>query len=477
MLNGDRTRRRKRVIFKMDKHLYGLFSEKAKSMGITRSSLLTTWIKNCYNPFSLNYIEDCKSTNCDTYNFYIDKITYQKTIGFSKKLKITLSSFLRRLLKSNLTGLSLSLYRKKQLEPNYSELWNRGRMSEILYYLGEDLDRLNINQLFLYARISRELWFYDKANKALERIEKLITPKNSNKIDLNLWLKMNLLKAEILLDHKNIELTKRITSETLKDREFAYDYCVMGDIYFQLGLINRLEGNDEKAINFMMKALGYYSEKKPLRTIKTYLFLSGLYLRCNQTKLSEFFIKKAKKIVFSNNENEYLKSWFYSNLGLYKLITGESDKAEKIVHFANKVNYQNNFIGQLYRGNKILGKISFMKKDYDEAYKYFKNASYLAGSYPNKEEALYIRFIKLRSNPSDLSLRLRELLGNSGDAFNHNLASYLLYSSQFLYGKNYKERERGRYNLLSLVNLSPFIQIRKSADETLKRRILRPIVT
>jgi signal transduction histidine kinase/tetratricopeptide (TPR) repeat protein len=162
------------------------------------------------------------------------------------------------------------------------------------------------------------------------------------------------------------------------------NYSGVGDALIRIGLINKRNGHNLKALSFYTKALSNYRTAKDSLGINKALFSRGnIHYNIENYDLAvkDYFIS----LKYFEKINDYkATSLIYNNLGLVYKKLREYYKALNYYNKSAKISEKYNLKSTLYLSNTNIGNIYSIQKNFQEALKYYKRNLDVLKQNPNK---------------------------------------------------------------------------------------------
>jgi tetratricopeptide (TPR) repeat protein len=464
----------KRISFLLNEDIYRSIKFIADKQGIQISKLLRSLLnKN----FKYSKKSDFLNERSKLITFRLASQEYKDLINKLDKYKISPSQYFRfiayDLVNSNVNPNKII----KNLNDNerIPELWQSGRLNEVIQVVENSNTNEEIEPLYLiyYARAYAEFGFLKKAEEILNNI-------NQKNLDLNTSAMYEIALIDMALN------SRRVNEAVLRLNNFSKEYLTKTNSrnlkalhLCQLGEMLSANEDDQNANVLFEQALDYVDiVNYPLTVSRLYLRLGRINLFLGNYKDSEKFYNRSD-FVNQKKDNKVYKAWYYFDKSTLSYMSkNDIDSSNEYIAKALDIYKKMGHTRGIYYSRDSIGRINLSKDNYNEAYKYFKEAETMEKSIRGGNSFSHTKFFRLfieAKHKYDEVIQSMEHDLKKAETFRPTSTQYIYYET-LLQNGNEADRQKGLEGLRKIIveSKSPLItNVAKKSLESGKFEVFR----
>lgn len=343
---------------------------KSAQTGISKSKLIRSWIGS-YSGEKFIVSRESPDNKADiTYNFYLDWNLEKLLISHADNINLTLSSFLRALIKSHVYGERFPhTALKTDIKPivtsvQLKEHWRKGRLIKISKLASDIFNELNSEDKLILIKSEIYSGNYKKAQSFITQMQVQVSKRDQLNSLYFHSAQAELYKAtgELRLAQLNAQKAQQLAHQT-GNRE------LLAQSYFILAEISLIQGDKLQAHHYYTDTLEHLDcISYPQQMGVVYFRLGNFYSQMGYPQRGYDFFKRSLPMLHVDH-NAYALSWYYSEKYLYDSLIGNIKESKECVrlclYYCQKSGtYQHLFdIYRYYLNLRILkGSVSYTPK-------------------------------------------------------------------------------------------------------------------
>lgn len=460
MTQTNSSKNYRRVNLKLSLSTSKKLEEVAIKNGVSKSKLIRQWILSAKHDSYPAWGNTSKMSK--TYNLRMSVTEIKRIEEIAIYNDITFSEGLRRVIDSQLflskKPVEIKNFYHESSEDSLKVLWMSGRLNELSELLGNDLNKLSIEELVLFARSHKELGNLNQAENAAKLLKHRSSKINDMSYRIKLSTAVKLIEIDIYLYKRDILKVKFLLEQLSVLRPEIVDRGMAGLYYCQLGEASAFSEDYLTAINYYEKGLDYLDVcNHPTLMIRIYVRLARIYEYLLDYKSAQKYFNK----VYSINktiDNQLYWGWFYNDKAIFDFLKGDLKEVEE--SFKKSLNYYSEigcYRGECYVHDHFARTMLYQNKP-EEAYRLFMKAIDLEKNFRNPDAFSYIKlckwFIESRDKFEESIDNIQKMREKTTSGFEPSFGDYFFNATKFVNGKNEETIKEGKEGLERLSDIS-----------------------
>jgi tetratricopeptide (TPR) repeat protein len=462
----------KRINFKLSKSLIKAFDAYARSRDMSKSQQLRSWI----NGDLKNLIVVPSSNNEDNevaFQLFLDKDDYKKLLKRCEMYGLSISSYIRLLLRNNLLPKTPIHLPTSTESERVNELWRRGDYIKIISLLSKDLSSVPEDKKILLARSYLGLNRYKEGEKVLDNIENYVDIAKNFQV----FAEVIFCRANIAIIMRKLDSAKSLLG-VVKNNTSKITLRQKGFYHLYMGLVCAYSEHTKEAHHHFSMCLDLLNIGKDQYEISTtYGYLAFIALRNHELDYAKDYVEKCENMV-SSFDNKIAVGLYYMIAGRVETFSGSLAKSIVLLKKSLNINKQVLNYKSLFETNASTARSYYLLGDYKNSNIHIKNAEEIEKIIrPDMPDRL-LHTMKLVNWPDENYYEkvkaIKELVNNPKPGDHKSPMQLLCYTMQYLHGVTRSDRSEGKRNLEILAKEGLYPQIRIAAKQTIKTKTPQP---